>query len=83
MPLSAMPESFVETELAKGNFPRLFNRKENHDVVFQHLPDLHFYVPDGMKLQARQKFLQNKNSPFDFHEELLRYCLSDVEILRK
>ncbi|WAR09982.1 ZN358-like protein [Mya arenaria] len=87
MALADMPGSFGETELAKGYFPHLFNRKENQKVVLPHLPGLHYYTPYSMKPEARTKFLkwyeENKNTPFDFQREILRYCQSDVDILRK
>ncbi|XP_052761746.1 uncharacterized protein LOC128204370 [Mya arenaria] len=87
MALAAMPGSFGETELAKGYFPHLFNRKENQQVILPCLPDLKYYTPDSMKPEARQAFLnwytENKNTVFDFQKEILRYCRSDVDILRK
>lgn len=87
MPLAEMPGSFGETELAKGYFPHLFNRKENQQAVLPHLPDVQYYTPDSMKPESRAMFLtwyeQNKDTPFDFQKELLRYCQSDVDILRK
>ena len=87
MPLADMPVSFGETQLMKGYFPHLFNCKENQSSLLQHLPDIRYYVPDGMKPEARQKFLQwyeeNKKNPFHFQEELVSYCRSDVDILRK
>lgn len=87
MALADMPGAFGETELTKGYFPHLFNRKENKDAVLPHLPELKYYTPDSMKPAARTKFLkwyeENKNTSFDFQTELLRYCESDVDILRK
>jgi hypothetical protein len=41
-------------ELKKGYFPHLFNRKENQSVVLNHLPDVHYYNPDAMKLKDRK-----------------------------
>jgi hypothetical protein len=85
--LAAMPGSFGETELIKGYFPHLFNRKENQSVILTSLPDLKYYTPNSMKPEARQAFLkwydENKNAVFDFQREILRYCRSDVDILRK
>ena len=87
MALADMPKAFGETELAKGFFPHLYNRKENQASVLNHLPDMSFYNPNGMKPETRTKFLQwyeqNKMCHFDFQKELLRYCKSDVDILRK
>ena len=87
MALSAMPQAFGETEMAKGYFPHLYNRKENQNVILSHLPDIGYYNPDGMPMERRKEFLAwyeiNKMNQFDFQEELLKYCRSDVDILRK
>lgn len=56
MPLGAIPVPFGETELAKGYFPHLFNRKENQNDILEHLPDLCYYAPDGMKPESREHF---------------------------
>jgi hypothetical protein len=34
----------------------LLNRKENQSVVLNHLPDVHYYNPDAMKLKDRKAF---------------------------
>lgn len=85
--LADMPKSFGEKELAKGYFPHLFNRKENQELTLPDLPDVQFYTPANMQPEARKDFLKwydgNKNNPFDFQNEILRYCRSDVYILRK
>lgn len=82
-----MPKAFGETELAKGHFPHLFNRDENQPIVLSHLPDIKFYNPNGLKTDNRDKFLalykQHSDDCFNFQGELLRYCRSDVDILRK
>ncbi|MCW4344201.1 MAG: hypothetical protein N0E48_12745 [Candidatus Thiodiazotropha endolucinida] len=87
MALADMPEAFGEKELTKGFFPHLYNRKENQALILDHLPDRSFYNPNGMNPEIRTKFLQwyeqHHNDVFDFQGELLRYCRSDVDILRK
>ena len=87
MALADMPKAFGETELVKGFFPHLYNRVENQASVSNKLPDMSFYNPDGMKPEIRTKFLQwyeqHQTEHFDFHKELVRYCRSDVDILRK
>ena len=86
MPLAEMLDAFSETELAKEYFPHLFNRQEHQHSVLDHLPNIKFYDPDSMKPDICKKFLQwyekNKHSPFNFQEEPLKYCESDVNILR-
>lgn len=87
MALAEMPKAFGISELAKGYFPHLFNRVENQHAVLPHLPDVHYYCPDGMKTDKRSEFLKwyeaHKHDVFDFQQELLKYCRSDVDILRK
>jgi hypothetical protein len=85
--LSELPKMFGLEELKKGYFPHLFNRKENQSVVLNHLPDVHYYNPDAMKLKDRKAFFMwyetNYRQRFDFQRELLSYCRSDVDILRR
>ncbi|XP_045201509.2 uncharacterized protein LOC123555044 [Mercenaria mercenaria] len=87
MALSKLPAMFGFDELKKGYFPHLFNKKENQRVVLDGLPDLSFYNPNGMKPDDRQTFLKwysrHKNDTFDFQEQLLDYCKSDTDILRR
>ena len=87
MALADMPEAFDETELAKGYFPHLYNTRENQYSILSHLPDIKYYNPDGMKPDTRQKFLQwyelHAAGPFELQKDLLRYCRSDVDVLRK
>lgn len=58
MALADMPKAFGETELAKGHFPHLYNRRENQQAVMHHLPGMEYYNPNGMKPESRAKFLQ-------------------------
>ncbi|CAG2245162.1 unnamed protein product [Mytilus edulis] len=85
--LSKLPKMFGLDELQKGYFPHLFNRQENQSVVLEHLPDIKYYNPDGMKVDDREIFLEwyaaNAHKKFDFKLELLKYCQSDVDILRR
>ncbi|CAC5375852.1 unnamed protein product [Mytilus coruscus] len=85
--LSKLPKMFGLDELQKGYFPHLFNRQENQSVVLEHLPDIKYYNPDGMKVDDRELFLEwyaaNAHKKFDFKLELLKYCQSDVDILRR
>jgi len=87
-PLSSLLKTFGLTELKKGYFPHLFNTKENENYVGP-LPDKKFYCHDRMKTEARSEFdrwhLQKttENYVFKMQEELLAYCDSDVDILRR
>ena len=86
MALAKLPSMFGFTELKKGYFPHLFNRKENQAVILQCLPEIQCYQPDAMKAEGREKFMEwyekHRYDCFDFQQELLDYCRSDVDILR-
>ena len=88
MPLSKLPKTFGMKELKKGYFPHFFNTEENQHYVGP-IPDVEHYDPDGMKPEARDAFLtwyqeqQTKKVVFNMQEELVAYCRSDVDILRR
>ena len=88
MRLADFPKTFGITELEKGYFPHFFNRAENQSYIGP-LPDAKFYDPDGMKPDDREKFyawyndLLERDYNFDFQAEILSYCQSDVDILRR
>ena len=85
--LAKLPKMFKLKEPRKGYFPHLFNTKANQNVVLDGLPDLQFYNPGAMKPEDRDSFLtwydKHKGVRFDFRHELLEYCRSDVDILRR
>ena len=66
----------------------LFNTTENQNYVGP-LPPTSFYHPDGMSPDEKEKFLEwhnglkENNYVFDFQQEILTYCRSDVDILRR
>jgi hypothetical protein len=88
MKLANFPKTFGLTELAKGYFPHLFNKKENEHYIGP-LPQSPYYHPDGMSPDEKEKFLKwhqelkGNNYVFDFQQEILNYCRSDVDILRR
>ena len=88
MRLADFPKTFGLNELAKGYFPHLFNKKENQNYIGP-LPPSPYYYPDGTSLTEREKFmewhngLKENNYVFNFQEEILSYCRSDVDILRR
>ena len=51
------------------------------------IPDAKYYDPDGMKPEAREAFYKwydtQREKVFNMEEELLKYCRSDVDILRR
>ena len=87
MKLANFPKTFGVTELAKGYFPHLFNRTENQTYIGP-IPPSAYYYPDGMSPSETEKFLSwhkslQQNYVFNFQDELLKYCQSDVDILRR
>ena len=69
MKLSKFPECFDLTEMKKGYFPHLFNKKENEHYVGSY-PSPEHYGIDFMSLKQRSEFdkwyLSKKNEIFDF-----------------
>ncbi|XP_035228066.1 uncharacterized protein LOC118200234 [Stegodyphus dumicola] len=86
MALAKLPGCFGLTELKKGYFPHLFNSRENQSYVGP-LPEARYYSPDTMSTPARKAFLswheEHKGDVFNFQAEMLAYCRSDVDILRR
>ena len=88
MPLSAFPTTFGLEEAAKGFFPHLFNRPENQDYVGP-TPDAKFYMTETMSLEKKaefDEFYEQASKPvvlFNFKKELIRYCKSDVKLLKE
>ena len=88
MSLAKFPQTFGMTELCKGYFPHHFNKEENQNYVGP-IPDVRHYAPDTMKPKDREAFLawykeqRDNGYIFNFKEEIIRYCRSDVDILRK
>ena len=88
MSLAKFPKTFGKTELCKGYFPHLFNKEENQNYIGP-IPDVDHYSPKTMKPEAREAFLAwhkeqvESNYLFDFKKEIVKYCRSDVDILRK
>ena len=88
MPLKSFPKTFGMNELKKGYFPHYFNKECNKDYVGT-IPSKKHYGYNQMKPDERSKFLKwyeervSENYVFDFKKEILEYCRSDVDILRR
>ena len=88
MSLAKFPQTFGMSELCKGYFPHLFNREENENYVGP-IPPEPYYAPSSMKPKARDAFRiwhkeqRDNKHIFNFNEEIIKYCRSDVDILRK
>ena len=83
-----MPQTFGLREEAKGFFPHFFNVPTLQQYVAA-MPARHYYDPDGMKPASRAEFEQwyaeqvASNRVFNLQAELLKYCQSDVRILKQ
>lgn len=88
MALAKLPDAFQLESLAKGYFPHFFTCRENLSYVGPY-PSPETYGPDGMSIEGREKFYEwyrgkiDSGEVFDFHSEMVRYCRSDVDILRR
>ena len=88
MPLKSFPKTFGMNELKKGYFPHYFNKECNKNYVGP-MPSKKHYGYNQMKPDERAKFLKwyddrmSENYIFDFKKEILKYCQSDVDILKR
>ena len=88
MGLAKFPKTFGMAELCKGYFPHRFNKEENQNYVGP-IPPVDDYSPNTMKPKDREAFLVwhkeqiDNGYVFNFKEEIVKYCRSDVDILRK
>jgi len=75
----------VVSFLSYRYFPHLFNTVENQEAVLDHLPDKELYMCDGMSVDGRAAFdtwyEEHQQDSFNFREEIVKYCISDVDIL--
>ena len=88
MSLSEFPKTFGMDELCKGYFPHIFNKEQNQNYI-DSIPPASYYLPDTTKPEAREAFFAwhkeqvESEYIFDFKKEIIKYCRSDVDILRK
>ena len=88
MSLAKFPKTFGQDELCKGYFPHLFNKEENQNYVGP-IPCQNDYGVNFMKPEERKAFIVwhqeqvENNYLYDFRKEIIKYCRSDVDILRK
>ena len=86
--LSTMPKMFGFEELNKGYFPHYFNLPPFQDYVGP-IPDKEWYGYMEMKPKQQQDFVKwhdkqvSEKVVFNFKEEMHKYCLTDVDILRR
>ena len=88
MALAKFPKTFGQDELCKGYFPHAFNKDENQNYVGP-IPCKNDYGVNFMKPEERDAFIAwhdeqvANNYRYDFRKEIIKYCRSDVDILRK
>ena len=87
MALAKFPKTLGQDELCKGYFPHAFNKDENQNYVGP-IPCKNDYGVNFMKPEERDAFIAwhdeqvANNYRYDFREEIIKYCRSDVDILR-
>ena len=88
MPLTSFASTFNLTELKKGFFPHLFNTPANREYEGR-IPDLEYFDPDGMMPEKKEELCNwhneqvRRNVLFKLKKELIDYCQSDVQLLKK
>ena len=86
MALAKLPKCFDLIELRKGYFPHFFNTIENQNYCGK-IPAPEYYGYKYMSVDEGRKFLEwhkkQENIVFDFQNEIIAYCKSDVDILTK
>ena len=88
MALSDFTAAFGLEELKKGFFPHFFNTLEHQKYVGP-VPAQDYYDPAGMKPKRKEAFeawhqaRREEEYEFNFHEELIAYCQSDVHLLKQ
>lgn len=83
-PLASFPKVFGLDEMHKGYFPYKFNTPERQNYVGP-IPDLKFYDPQFKSPKERKALIkwhaENADKEYNFQEELVKYCISDTDIL--
>ena len=86
-PLSALPAIFG-FEGQKGDFPHLFNLPK-HQNYYGSIPALEWFDPETKSPKKRAELIQwhkeqvEQKFVYDFQQEILKYCIMDVVILKK
>jgi DNA polymerase type B, organellar and viral len=83
--LAKLPAMFDLAGAMKGYYPFLFNTKANENAPPGTIPDMKYYMPEGMMPKERKSFETwygtQKDVVFDNFAELKKYCENDVFIL--
>ncbi len=84
--LKKLANDFCKDMMMKGDFPFMFNRKENYDYVGS-IPSLDYYPVSHVKSDSDLSKLLNYHASWNgredwnFKEQLVAYCRNDVLIL--
>ncbi|XP_063934061.1 uncharacterized protein LOC135145859 [Zophobas morio] len=87
LPLSRFPSAF-KIQGCKGYFPHYFNKSTNKNYVGT-IPEKCHYGCDSMMPDERARFVNwhneqiESNAVFDMGKEIVKYCIQDVDLLRK
>ncbi|KNC77064.1 hypothetical protein SARC_10468 [Sphaeroforma arctica JP610] len=86
--LAKFPKMFGLKCDAKGYFPHQLNTRDHQNVKMSTLPDIKYYGLDDMSpsyaMDVETWHRKNRfTSRFDLQEEMKRYCINDVVILRE
>jgi hypothetical protein len=75
----------LDTDVKKGYFPHFFNTIENQNYIGAY-PAKSFYGYDTMTDKAKADFDKwyrtTEGQTFDFQQEFIDYCISDVHVLK-
>lgn len=86
MALRKFPETFGIEELAKGYFPYTFLTPDTLRYLGP-MPDVKYFCFDNLSVKLKKEALvwyeEHKNDEIDLYEEMMKYCESDVLLLRE
>ena len=88
MTLASFPKTFGIKELAKGFFPHFFNTTKNFYYVGR-VPSLRYFGYNQLSTAKREELIKwwvakrATNYKWDQFAEMKKYCISDVDILRR
>ena len=77
-----------DLDSGKGYYPHLFNTPEHWNYKGP-MPAMHYFMPDHMQVEERRKFMEWYEqeaatcTSYNNQEELLKYCMQDVALLRQ
>ncbi|XP_055388005.1 uncharacterized protein LOC129616406 [Condylostylus longicornis] len=89
IPLSKFTSAFgLDKNEVKGYYPYLFNTKANYNYVGE-IPSTEMFALNNFNSHELEKFylwynnLKKSNYVYNYREELIKYCIQDVNVLRQ